>query len=217
VTRNRALLAATVLLFVGVAMSVWAYPLLPDRVPTHWDIAGNPTAYSSRVVASSLTPGIMGIMWVLLLVLPAISPRGFRLGESAGAFYTAMLAVITFALLMHVMLIRAALTDGRASIVLLFSAIGVLFIVLGVLISKAKKNFWFGIRTPWALASDEVWARTNRFGGRLMVIGGIVTVLASFLGNAMLPALITVIVVIGFAPIVYSYIIYRRIEGFGSE
>jgi uncharacterized membrane protein len=217
VTRNRALLAATLLVFVAVAISVWAYPLLPERVPTHWDIAGNPTAYSSRIVASFLTPGIMGILLVLLLLLPAISPRGFRLGESAGAFYTAMLAVMAFALLMHAMLIRAALTDGRASIALLFAAIGVLFIVLGLLIAKAKKNFWFGIRTPWALASDEVWARSNRFGGRLMVAGGIITVLASPFKNAAMPLLVGIIVVIGFAPIVYSYIIYRRIEGFGSE
>jgi len=205
------------MVLAALAISGRAYPLLPDRVPTHWDIAGNPNAYSSRLVASVLTPGIMGILWLFMLLLPAISPRGFRLGESSGIFYTAMLAVIGFSLLMHVMLIRAALTDGRPSMPLLFAALGALLAVIGALLGKVKKNFWFGVRTPWTLASDEVWLRTNRLAGRLFVAGGIIIVLTSFAGKIAIAVLIAVVTVIALFSIVYSYVVYRRIEGFGSE
>jgi immunity protein, SdpI family len=217
VTRNRALLAAAVLLVVALAISVWAYPLLPDRVPTHWDIDGNPNAYSSRLVSSILTPGIIGVLWAFMLLLPAISPRGFQLGESAGVFYTAMLAVIGFSLVMHVMLIRAALTDGRPSMTLLFAAIGILLAIIGMLLGKVKKNFWFGVRTPWTLASDEIWLRTNRLAGRLFVAGGIIIALASFAGKIAIAVLIGVVSAVAAFSIVYSYVIYRRIEGFGSD
>lgn len=214
-TRNRALLLGIILILAGLAISGRAYPLLADRVPTHWDIAGNPNAYSSRLVASILTPGIMAVVWVFMLVLPAISPRGFALGESSSIFYTAMLAVIGFALLMHVMLIRAALTDGRPSMTLLFAAIGALLAVIGALLGKVKKNFWFGVRTPWTLASDEVWLRTNRLAGRLFVAGGIIIILTSFAGKIAIAVLIAVVSVIAAFSIGYSYVAYRRIEGFG--
>jgi uncharacterized membrane protein len=210
------LLLGIILVLAAVAISGRAYPLLADRVPTHWDIAGNPNGYSSRLVASVITPGIMGIVWVFMLLLPAISPRGFRLGESAGVFYTAMLALIAFSLLMHVMLIRAALTGGRPSMTLLFAALGALLAVIGVLLGKVKKNFWFGVRTPWTLASDEVWRRTNRLAGRLFVAGGIIIVLTSFAGKIAISVLIAVVSVIAAFSIVYSYVVYRRIEGFGG-
>lgn len=217
VTRNRALLAGTVLLFIAVAMSVWAYPLLPDRVPTHWNLAGQVNGYSSRVFAVSFVPALLAVTWVLMLVLPAISPRGFSLGESAGTFYIAMLAMLALLCVVHWMILRSAVTHEMPSLTILLASVGALFVVLGVLVTKAKKNFWFGMRTPWTLASDEVWARTNQFGGRLMVAGGALTMLASFWHAAGIAVLVVTAVVIGFAPIVYSYVVYRRIEGFDSE
>lgn len=53
-------------------------------------------------------------------------------------------------------------------------------IISGVLISKAKRNFFIGIRTPLTLSSDEVWNRTHRFGGKLFKIAGIIIILLSF-------------------------------------
>ena len=206
-----------ILELVAVGVSAWAYPVLPHRVPTHWDAAGNATAYSSRIVACVLSPAIIGVMWILMLVLPAISPRGFRLEQSAGVFYTAMLAVIAFSLAMHVMLIRAALTDGRASMMLLFAALGALLAVIGALLGKVKRNFWFGVRTPWTLASDEVWLRTNKLAGQLFVVGGTLVIIASFVPGVRVVSLMAVVAAIAIGSIVYSYVIYRRVEGFDSE
>lgn len=217
VTRNRALLAGIVLVFVAVAMSAWAYPVLPDRVPTHWNMAGHVNGYSSRMFAVSFIPAVLAFTWLLMLVLPAISPRGFSLGESAGAFYLAMLAVLALLFVVHWMILRSAATREMPSLTLLLALIGALFVLLGILVTKAKKNFWFGVRTPWALASDVVWQRSNQFGGRLMAIGGVIIILASFWHAAGMMVLVATVVVIGFAPIVYSYVIYRRIEGFDSE
>lgn len=152
-----------------------------------------------------------------MLVLPAISPRGFRLEQSAGVFYTAMLAVIAFSLAMHVMLIRAALTDGRASMMLLFAALGALLAVIGALLGKVKRNFWFGVRTPWTLASDEVWLRTNKLAGQLFVVGGTLVIIASFVPGVRVVSLMAVVAAIAIGSIVYSYVIYRRVEGFDSE
>ncbi len=216
-TRNRALLVGLVLVLVAVALSAWAYPSLPDRVPTHWDAAGHVNGYSSRLFAVCLMPAIIAFTWLLMLVLPAISPRGFRLESSAGAFYGSVLAIIAVLLVLHFVLLRAELGQGAPSNRIFFVPVGVLMAVLGAYMGKLRRNFFIGVRTPWTLASDEVWRRTNRLGGRLFVLGGIAIALASLFSRAALPTLIAVVFVAALVPVVYSYVIYRQIEGFGSE
>jgi uncharacterized membrane protein len=90
---------------------------------------------------------------------------------------------------------------------------GLLFVVLGNFMGKFTKNFFLGIRTPWTLASDEVWLRTNRLGGKLVVLAGLVLLASSFLGVGAVWFLVTIPVAVGI-PVVYSYFLYRRIEGF---
>jgi uncharacterized membrane protein len=41
--------------------------------------------------------------------------------------------------------------------------------VIGNSMGKIRRNSLCGIRTPWTLASDVVWERTHRVGGRLRV------------------------------------------------
>ena len=86
-----------------------------------------------------------------------------------------------------------------------------LFVVLGNVLGKVTKNFFVGIRTPWTLASDEVWLRTHRLGGRVFVLAGLAVVLSGLAGGGVAPLLVAVFTA-AFVPIVYSYIIYRRLE-----
>ena len=45
-------------------------------------------------------------------------------------------------------------------------ALGIVFIVLGNYMPLFRQNFFAGIKTPWALADEEIWNRTHRIGGR---------------------------------------------------
>lgn len=216
-TRGVWLLLGLALVLVAVALSFWAYPQLPDRVATHWDLNGNANGYSSRFGAVALLPIIAAFAWLLMVVLPLISPRGFRLDQSANAFYEINLAIIAVFVALNFFLFRAEIAGTAPSTAVIFAPIGVLLVIVGNLIGKFKKNFFVGIRTPWTLASDEVWLRTNRLGGRLMVVGGLVIVALSSFASWAVGALIAVVVIVAFVPIVYSYVLYKRIEGFGSN
>ena len=89
--------------------------------------------------------------------------------------------------------------------------VGLLLIVLGNSLGKVPQNGVVGIRTPWTLADEDVWARTNRTGGWLFVLAGVVMAATGFSGFGMGPGLIAV----GVAAVVsvgYSYVIWRRIN-----
>ena len=92
--------------------------------------------------------------------------------------------------------------------------LGLLLLVIGNYLGKVTRNFFVGIRTPWTLASDEVWLRTHRIGGWLFVAGGAVILIAGFIGPASaLAVTLSVIIAIALFLTVYSYVVYRRVEG----
>jgi uncharacterized membrane protein len=81
---------------------------------------------------------------------------------------------------------------------------------------KLTRNFFIGIRTPWTIASEEVWLRTHRLGGWLFVLAGLVVFVSAFLGAGWIPAF-AAITAAALISVVYSYVIYRRVEGFEEE
>jgi uncharacterized membrane protein len=61
--------------------------------------------------------------------------------------------------------------------------VGLLFIILGNYMPKVKKNWFVGIRTPWTLASEEVWNKTHRLGGKIFILAGLLMILGIWLPN----------------------------------
>lgn len=213
---NRALPIGVVLVLIAISLSAWAYPHLPPIVPTHWDASGHINGYSSRFWAVAMQPLVMTCLLLLMLVLPAISPKGFRLDESRGAFNLILLAVIVFNLVIDVPILRGELGLGGPRLNLLVPLIGVLFIIIGNYLGKFRKNFFVGIRTPWTLASDEVWLRTHRLGGHLFILGGFTLIVCGLVTQNIAPIIIVAALLV-LIPTIYSFVIYRRIEGFGPN
>jgi len=97
-------------------------------------------------------------------------------------------------------------------------SIGALFVVLGNLLPRFRSNFFIGIRTPWTLSSESVWARTHRVGGYLMVLIGLLLFVAGLVGSArwLLVAVggsSTLVIVV----LVYSYVLWRAERDRGSQ
>jgi uncharacterized membrane protein len=72
-----------------------------------------------------------------------------------------------------------------------------------------------GIRTPWTLSDDEVWRRTHRLAGRLMVASGAVlaALAAALSGKALFVAMFAVLALGLLPPVVASYLFWRERQG----
>ena len=51
------------------------------------------------------------------------------------------------------------------------------FILFLEIFSHSKANHTIGFRIPWTLNDPDNWYHTHRFGGKCMVIGGIIMIL----------------------------------------
>lgn len=216
-TRNAALLFGSALILTSAGLSIWAYPHAPPIVPTHWDAAGHVNGYMSKLWGIWLWPIILLGIWLLIIILPAISPKGFRLEQSANVLNLIVVAVMVTEFIASVVVIRSALGMPAPPSGFMLVLVGVLFLIIGNFMGKMRKNFFMGIRTPWTLASDEVWLRTHRLSGWLFMLGGITFLVCGLAGVGSAAPIMAVVVGLVIVPIVYSYVIYRRIEGFGPN
>jgi uncharacterized membrane protein len=215
---RRANLLGLLLCAAALACAAWLYPQLPDPVPTHWDAAGRINGYTPKPWGAFLLPLGMLCLWIMFLVLPRIAPKGYRLDTFSGAYAAIQLAVMGMMLLMTLLVLLQA--AGKPVQIGRVAPMGVglllLVLVLGNYMGKLRKNFFIGIRTPWTLASDEVWARTHRLGGWLLVAAGLICIVGAALdlGIGLLIGAVALALLI---PAVYSYLLYRRLEGFDSQ
>ena len=199
------------LVLAGFALVAVMYPGLPDPMPSHWNAAGQIDGWMPKFWGAMLIPGIMAVLWLTFLVLPRISPRGFEMDPFVRAWGFLRVAILAYMLLVGVLVLQAAKTQGEISQRVLLGGMGVLFVVMGNFLGKVTRNFFVGIRTPWTLANEEVWYRTHRLGGKCFVAAGLF-VLACALAGLGFWVMIGAILVAAIIPVGYSYVIYRRLE-----
>lgn len=208
-------LASAGLTGAAFALSAAFYSRLPDLVPTHWSGSGVADGFTPKPWGPFVGPLLMAGVYALFLAIPVVSPRNYRIGPFARVYGILQCSLVGFLFVVNALVLLAG-TGARVDIGrALTIAAGVLFTILGNFMGKVTRNFFVGIRTPWTLASEEVWFRTHRLGGKLLVLGGIVGICGGLAGGG--PAWIAApMIVVAIASVVYSYVVYRKIEGFGN-
>jgi len=205
------------IVIAAFAASAIVYPRLPETIPTHWNMDGQPDGWSSRAFGVLITPVILLFVWGFVRVLPAIDPRGANYAKFGGAFEAIFDSLMLFLLGMHIVLLRAGLGYPVQIQRIAPFGIGVLLIVIGNLLPRCRPNWFVGIRTPWTLSSDRVWEKTHRFGGRLFVAAGfLIAIAALFWAQWVHVVLVTSILLATAAVLIYSYLEWKREQSTAS-
>jgi uncharacterized membrane protein len=206
------------LVFIATAFIVAAvlYPSLPEQIPTHWNAQGQVDGYMNKTIGVTIMPAMALFTFLIMKVIPAISPKGFRTDKFSDVMGVLQVTLVGFMSVVAVLVLLEARGLNVRINEVITAGVGLLFVVIGNTLGKVTKNFFIGIRTPWTLASDEVWKRTHRVGGRLFMLSGVIIWIGALSG---VPLVWTVGVAVGLIliPVVYSYFLYRRIEGFDSN
>jgi uncharacterized membrane protein len=200
-----------VLLAACVALSFFFYANSPDIIATHWNFHGQPDGFSSRGFGSFFFPGLLIAMYLLLLFVPNLDPKKERYEEFAKTYN--IFRHLLLAVLAIVYVATGIYNIGYKINIGIITAwtIAILMIVLGNYMGKIKKNWFFGIRTPWTLSSENVWNKTHRVGGKLFMIFGVILAIAPFLPETIALALfLSWVIVLVAGTFAYSYWLYRQ-------
>lgn len=210
--RRYFLICGLIILAVLVAGLI-LYPHLPDPMPTHWDLHGHVNGYSPRLRAVVLMPAIMAGMLLMFAVLPTLSPRHFEIEPFLSTYLYIMVVIMVALAYFHAIVFWAAFRPSLPINRTVLGGVCVLWMLMANVMGKVRRNFFVGIRTPWTLASEQVWYATHRFAARLWMGSGLIGLLLAFIYPL---AVIVVIVGSGFVPVVQSFVYYKRLERQGA-
>ena len=197
------------ILAVSWVAAFYFYQHFPDKVVTHWNIAGQADGWSGRGFAAFFFPGLLSGMYLMFLLLPMFDPKKDRYAEFSKVYNVfrnlllGVMALIYF--IASVSNLGVYLNVGVWTPLI----IGLLFVVLGNYMGKIKPNWFVGIRTPWTMSSETVWNKTHRFGGKAFMMSGVLIAMSGLAPLRLrLPLFVFAIMIMLFGTIVYSYLVY---------
>lgn len=214
-----ALALVLVTLVAAVIAHANAAAIPGDKIPIHWDINGQADGWVAKddtFMAFYLFPLAIGAVVVLgLFAFPWLSPRNFAVESFRRTYdYVFFLVAALFVYIDGVILwsqFRAGVMLDRA----LIAGICFFFALIGNVLGKVKRNFWVGVRTPWTLADTRVWDQTHRVAAWLFVFGGVVGGIGALVGVPFV-ACFVLLMVCALAPVLYSLVLYKRLEREGK-
>ncbi|MDD5468579.1 MAG: SdpI family protein [Anaerolineales bacterium] len=208
-TRTTILIIA-ILTILATLAGLAAWPRLPERVASHWNSQDQVDGYTSRFWGVLLLPLIAIAMTTLFLVIPRIDPLKENIAAFRGTFNTFIALLVGFLVYLYLLTLAYNLGYTFNMSTAMLPALGVFIYYTGVLLGRAQRNWFIGIRTPWTLSNDKVWEDTHRLGAILFKVSGVLAILgALFRDYALWLALVPLLGSALFL-IVYSYLLYRR-------
>jgi len=174
-----------VLAILPAIITLLVLPAMPDIIPAHYGAFGQVDRYGSKYelfILPMLT--LVFALFMKWFSKSQISANPHNLREekkpnekavnAAGYSLVAVFNVMTYIFLytsFHSVKNLNSIGYNRMIAVVLC----LMYIVIGNYLPKCKRNALVGIRVSWTLDNDEVWFRTHRFGGKVFMIGGLIS------------------------------------------
>ncbi len=202
-------LVVVILMFIVAAI---LYPRLPENIPIHWGMEGQPDEWGAKMWAIWIIPGISLILLFLFPLLAKIDPRRKNYDAFSGTYEIIQNLIILFLTFVFFMQFFMTLRPENQDLMptMMLAALGIMFVILGNYMGKVRQNYFLGLRTPWTLNDPEVWQKSQRVMGWAFVVGGFIFLLQAWLQLYVITSFIVVMSVIVVVPMVYSYLIYKK-------
>ena len=172
--------AMAALAAVSVVGTAVLMAFMPDTVPAHYNFAGEIDRWGSKY-ENFIFPAITVLIGALIVF--SAKKQGNAVPKKA-LLWTGICSLLLidvtgfYFMLKDFSAVQGTSTNVADNVIKLMSiGVGVMFIILGNLMPKVKRNGLFGLRTSWSMENDEIWNRSQRFGGKAAVICGFATVL----------------------------------------
>jgi len=174
----------------------------PDTIPAHYNFAGEVDRFGSKYenLIFPLFAIIIGAFFILLAKLQR--KKGGAVNEKI-LLYTGICTLLFFTVLGFYFMLKAIRYDPDATAafsidVMKFTgiAIGIMLVILGNIMPKARRNAMFGLRTKWSMANDNVWQKSQRFGGITSVLCGLAMIIVSVIIPGVWNLIVTTVIVI---------------------
>lgn len=207
---------------IPLIVTLFVLRFLPDEIPAHYDFEGNIDRWGSKYeeLIFPIIILVIALFWQLFVwhfdkkaknaknekeTLEAKSNKNIIL-------LAAICEAVIFGI-MHFVFMYSACKEATGdmtksafdSFMIINVLFGLMFIIIGNYLPRAKQNGIVGLRTGKTMNDEEVWKKANRFAGKLFIIAGIVTVVESLLIGGIASTIIMVVILLVVAIVSAAY------------
>ena len=198
------------------AIGFFADPLVhtnaSGQIVSHWGADGRADGWIDKSLGLYLIPYLTTVFYLIFLVIPIIEVYKKNVEHFADQFWGFKVIFVFMMAAIYVATLAPSLgLWGRFDpLYIIVPAIALLFFYVGHMLSFTRRNYFIGIRTPWTLADERVWEKTNHLGGKLFWVCGALALISLVspidmrLWIVLLPVIFTVLCVY-----VYSLYLYK--------
>jgi uncharacterized membrane protein len=208
------------LTFSPIVFVLITLPFFPDTIPAHYDMAGNINRWGSKYELLILPVMILAFLFFML----AITKSTLKKEDTSSAnekvlLITTYIFILVFNILNLLFMYKAYfLSTGKEEPVdiditqLIFIIMGISFCIIGSAMPKCKMNSLVGLRTKWSIANQKIWTICQRYGGRILIIGGIIIAIVNLFltGSDCIIFFMIAMIMILVPSILTSYLVYKR-------
>lgn len=195
--------------FIPLIVTLIVLQFLPDKIPMHYDMAGNIDRWGSKYEQFIFPVIILGLsfMWQCMIsYFEKKSESGEdekQRAEAGSNIKILRLVAVAMAVMfgiMHIVSMYSAYIEAvnmkEQSVIDINVVVNILsavvFIIVGNYMPKSKRNAVVGFRTKKSLSDDAVWRKTNRFAGITLMIAGLLIIIETLLVRGMLSTVLMV-------------------------
>lgn len=215
--------------FISLIGTVIVLQFMPDRIPMHYDMAGNIDRWGSKYESLIFPILILAISLLWTFMIKYFEKKEQKatdekqradaktnakvikiVGVSMAAMFTIMQGFIMYGSYHEAISNAEKQTIDTSKVATIL--MGIIFIVLGNFMTKIRANGAVGFRVSWSMYNENTWRKSNRFAATMiMIVGGLTIITAAVMRNsfgAMMVMLgylfISIIVALIFAHKVYK-------------
>ena len=217
------------LTFLPMIVTAIVLRFMPDEVPMHYNMSGEIDRWGSKY-EKFIFPCVIVMMTLFWLILMRYyrkkqerltDDKAIKEAESNEKvlYYVAVSMAVMFGCL-HCFLLYGTYVvtkENMTSMPIKIDEVanllvGIMMIILGNVLPKAKLNALVGVRTIWSMHDDVTWAKSNRFGGAAFMLCGVLTVLETLIigGFSSTMLMLGLILMCTIVVCAYSYKIYKK-------
>lgn len=201
--KNKDVIFIALLCLLPLIYGFFIYDKLPEMLPTHWNFKGEIDGYTSKFSAIVYLPLALFAATLFSGFVTKEDPKNAENKPKIIRLSLIMLPIFSNLLVISSMYIALGNKLNITMLIKLFIAL--VFIILGNYMPKLKRNYTIGIKTPWTLHDDEIWQKTHRLGGKIMILQGLLILVTLLLNNSYL---FFAIICFSLIPLIYSYLLY---------
>ena len=200
---KKTLIITSIVTILPVLIGIICWNRLPDVMATHFGFNNEANGFSSKAFAVFGLPLILlAVLWVGAFVT-AHDPKRQNISPKMFSLMLWIAPVISLVAAATIYPVNLGYELDISFFIELL--VGLMFIIIGNYLPKARQNYTIGIKIPWTLANEENWNRTHRLAGYLWMICGILMILISLTRFVPAEWLVGIFLIMVLVPCIYSF------------